>query len=145
MIFWILLIATILCIAVVVVMKVKGFDFDYHFGTSCVMILFVASLVITVSIMGGCILYNTCTTEAYTSAMDQRYKSITYQLENDMYSNDNEYGKKELYNQIQSWNEDLAKGKVMQDNFWLGIFYHHIYDQFEFIQLPERSIDDDVG
>ena len=66
---------------------------------------------------------------------EQRYESLVYQLENDLYDNDNDLGKKELYNQIQSWNEDLANGKQMQRDIWVGMFYPNIYDDFTYIEL----------
>ena len=65
----------------------------------------------------------------------QRYESLTYQLENNLYDNDNEVGKKQLYDEIRQWNEDVAHGKKMQDDIWVGIFYPHIYDEFEIIEL----------
>lgn len=68
-------------------------------------------------------------------AYKERYESLMYQLENNLYDNDNDLGKKELYNQIQEWNEDLARGKVMQNDFWFGVFYPDIYDYFEFIDI----------
>ena len=52
-----------------------------------------------------------------------------------MYDNDNEIGKKELMNQIQEWNEDLAWYKANQKDFWIGIFIPNVFDQFEFINL----------
>ena len=63
------------------------------------------------------------------------YDSLTYQLENDLYDNDNDLGKKELYNQIQEWNKDLATGKAMTHDPWLGIFWIDAYDEFDFIEL----------
>ena len=66
---------------------------------------------------------------------EQRYESLVYQLENNLYDNDNDLGKKELYNQIQSWNEDLANGKQMQRDIWVGMFYPNIYDDFTYIEL----------
>lgn len=72
------------------------------------------------------------------AANQQRYESLVYQLNNDLYDNDNDLGKKDLYNQIQEWNEYLATGKAMQHDFWLGVFYSDIYDQFEFIELNKE-------
>lgn len=69
------------------------------------------------------------------AANQQRYDSLVYQLENNLYDNDNDLGKKELYDEIQNWNEDLAKGQVMQHDIWVGWFYPNIYDGFEFIEL----------
>ena len=66
---------------------------------------------------------------------EQRYECLVYQLENDIYDNDNDLGKKELYDQIQEWNEDLASGKAMRHDPWWGIFWADYYDQFEFIKL----------
>lgn len=73
--------------------------------------------------------------DGYVASMEQRYKSLVYQLENDLYDNDNDFGKKELYDQIRDWNEDLAKNKKMQRDPWLGMFYPDIYDSFEFIKF----------
>ena len=71
----------------------------------------------------------------YVAENQQRYESLTYQYENNMFDNDNDLGKKELLNQIQEWNEDIAWYKENQKDFWIGIFIPNIYDQFEFINL----------
>lgn len=72
--------------------------------------------------------------EADIAQSNERYKSLVYQLENNLYDNDNDLGKKELYNEIREWNEDLAYYQNIQDNFWFGIFYPNVFDQFEFIE-----------
>lgn len=67
---------------------------------------------------------------------ETHYESLTYQLENNLYDNDNDIGKKELMDEIREWNEDLAYCKEIQRNFWVGIYYPNIYDNLEFIPLP---------
>ena len=64
-----------------------------------------------------------------------RYDSLVYQAEAQLYNNDNDLGKKELANQIQEWNEDLASHKKLQRDIWVGIFYPNIFDEFEFIPV----------
>lgn len=73
--------------------------------------------------------------DADIAAFEQRYESLAYQLENNLYDNDNDLGKKELYDEIRYWNEDLARRKELQRDPWIGVFYPDIYDRFEFIEL----------
>lgn len=63
----------------------------------------------------------------------QRREALVYQLENNMYSNDNEIGKFELYSQIKEFNEDLAVGKAMMDNIWIGCFFPDFYENIDYI------------
>lgn len=89
------------------------------------------AIVISLLIMGeayGC-------KDARIAVNKARYNSLVYQLENDIYDNDIDLGKRELYKEIQEWNEDLAYNRKIQKNLWIGIYYANIYDQFEFIEL----------
>lgn len=75
-------------------------------------------------------------TDASVAGWEKQYESLTYQLENNLYDNDNDIGKKKLMDEIREWNEDLAYHKEIQRNFWVGIYYPNVYDNFEFIPLP---------
>lgn len=73
--------------------------------------------------------------DAKVEKYNARYESLVYQYENNIYENDNDLGKKELMDDIQSWNEDVSYYKELQYDFWLGIYCPNIYDQFEKIEL----------
>lgn len=67
---------------------------------------------------------------------EQKRASLVYQLEHDLYDNDNDVGKKELYLEIQEWNSNLAYGKKAMDDPWIGAFYpNNLYENFDFIEL----------
>ena len=94
----------------------------------------ITCLIVTL-IMSICIIDAHVSAEAAVAVNEKRYESLVYQYENNIYDNDNDVvGKKQLFDEIQEWNEDLARYKVKQNNFWVGIFYADIFDQFEFIE-----------
>ena len=131
MIFWITLIAFVVFLALAIIFA-DSWDFEW-LGMLSAVLTFVAG--IAAAIMLIVIIVNNVGVEAKIEANKQRYDSLVYQAENNLYENDNDLGKKDLVNQIQEWNEDLAKGKVLQDDFWIGIFYADIYDEFDFIPM----------
>lgn len=73
--------------------------------------------------------------DAKIAKYQARYDSLVYQYENDIYDNENDLGKRDLMEDIEEWNTDLAYHKRIQRNFWVGIFYPNIYDYFDFIEL----------
>ena len=131
MIFWITLIA-VGVFAVLAIVFFDSLDFEWVSMLSTIIsviagIAFVVMLIVVIA--------NNVGVEASIEANKQRYESLIYQAENNLYENDNDLGKKELVNQIQEWNEDLARGKALQNDFWVGIFYADIYDEFNFIPM----------
>lgn len=126
----ILLAVTVITAVVAVVTDRSYLDImPIIFGTLSMIFGIVLAVVVILAVVAN------ISTDGFIESSKQRYNSLVYQLENNLYDNDNDLGKKELYNQIQDWNEDLAKGKALQNNFWLGAFYPDVYDQFDFIDL----------
>ena len=131
MIFWITLIAVVV-FSVLAIIFFDYYDFEWvsMLSTTIAVIAGIAFVIMLIVV----IVNNVCV-DARIESSKQRYESLIYQAENNLYENDNDLGKKELVNQIQEWNEDLARGKASQDDFWVGIFYADIYDEFNFIPM----------
>lgn len=132
MLFWLFVIVMVVGIFLIILDDRFLFDNKLAFdigGTMAVMgfLAVLASIVI--------ILFSHIGLDAKVERCNARYESLVYQYENDIYDNDNDLGKRELMNDIQSWNEDLSYRKKIQDDFWLGIYYPNIYDRFEKIDL----------
>lgn len=76
--------------------------------------------------------------QANLDTLEQTRASLVYQLENNLYDNDNDIGKKELMSEIQSFNESLAFHKKIQRDFWVGIYYANIYDNIQLIEIDKQ-------
>ena len=100
-------------------------------ATIAVALTFIALLISTIGLASVYI-----SADASVAKWETQYESLTYQLENNLYDNDNDIGKKELMDEIHEWNGNLAYCKKIQRNFWVGIYYPNVYDNFEFIPLP---------
>lgn len=134
MLFWIFVILTIGSIVWVVI--------DGALSEWCNIYLTVGFMsaicfVVSLFIIG----FNHINVDGYIDQMNVRHDSLVYQYENDIYENDNDLGKRELMTDIQNWNEDLARLREAQDDFWIGIYRPNIYDQFEFIELERQEVE----
>ena len=138
MLFW----SFIIMIVVGIICMVAGWlmyeytCFDTEWLVGCGRFLTAIGFIAAV-IAGITIIDSNAALDAKIAEKQQVYNSLVYQLENDIYENDNDLGKKNLYDQIQNYNSNLAYYKGVQDDFWLGIFYPDIYDQFEFIEYSK--------
>lgn len=133
MLFWIFV--GIFVVALVMVIVCYYLDCDVGADlTENLIIMSGIAIVVSIAIMANSYIH----ADANVAKYQKRYESLTYQYENDFYNNDNDVGKYELVFQIEYWNTDLAYRKTIQRDFWLGIYYPNIYDQFEFIKLDKE-------
>lgn len=131
MIFWIFLI--LIAISVIFLILNDKIWYEEWIDYVCWGVLIVSAIIAL--IMSIFVIDANVGIEGKIASNEQRYEALVYQVKNEIYENDNDLGKYELYNQVREWNEDLAKGKAMQNDFWFGIFYPNIFDKFEFIEL----------
>ena len=132
MLFWMTIIVMILGLILFEIL------FEHDFEISCIISgvisgLAAIALIIEIVVLSS----NYIGVNGYVHKMNARHDMLVYQYENDIYDNDNDLGKRELIEDIQNWNEDLASYRENQDDAWIGIFIPDIYDQFEFIELGD--------
>lgn len=124
-------------IIVLVLGIIGAIIFDEFDHTGLHMVSFIIAVLASIAILISVLVFagNYIGTDAKIAKNKQIYESLTYQYENAVFDEDDDVvGKKELYNQIQDWNKDLAYYQNIQDNFWVGIYYPNVFDQFEFIE-----------
>ena len=136
MILWISIAITIIS-AIVSIISFNKFSNFWDVITSISIALSVLFFVIS-AVLGVIAVSASVGSESYLASMQEKRNALVYQLENDLYDNDNDLGKKELYSEIIEYNCDVAKGKIMQDNIWVYNLYSDVYDELELIEFPEE-------
>ena len=129
MIFWLVVLSIVVFFGLAVYMEKRFCDYSGLFVVIA-LISFIVSIIMLIVII-----VNNTNVDAYVAENQMRYEMLVYQYEHDIYNNDNDLGKRDLMEDIQEWNEDLAYRRKAQDDFWVGIFYPNVHDQFEFIEL----------
>lgn len=135
MILWISIAINVISVIVSIISFNKFRDFWDVIGsisTALAVLFFIISAVLGVIAISASV-----GSESYLASMQEKRNALVYQLENDLYDNDNDLGKKELYSEITEYNCDVAKGKIMQDNIWVYNLYADVYDDLELIYFDE--------
>lgn len=151
MIFWIFVILTIVGIALYVATgKISG-KYDYReekntkfakfvyrndepiywiFGTTAVISGIVAVIMLFY------IIVSQVSVDGTMASNEQTYNALVYKAQTEAIRDEFGIVNKEYIDEVQAWNEYLAKYQSYSHNFWIGIFYpKRAYDGFEFIDL----------
>ena len=135
MIFWL----SVLILVVSIVLWIKGCkkDIDTLWMTGSLFSIIVGVAVIIMSI---CLCVEYSTVDANIAKNEEIYKAITYKVESG--SCRDEFGllSKEVLDEVQEWNKDVLYYQNIQDDFWVGIFYPNVFDQFETIDYEKYNI-----
>ena len=137
MILWISITITIISVIVLIISFNKFsnlWDVIGFISIALAVLFFIISVV-----LGAIAISASVGSESYLASMQEKRSALVYQLENNLYDNDNDLGKKELYSEITEYNCDVAKGKIMQDNMWVYNLYADVYDDLELIEFDEEE------
>lgn len=148
MLFWIFVITIVLGIALIIgVSKIsdkysqsnednnKIVEFLYYNDEPFIFTGYVIALIsgIIAVIMLTVIICSHCGIDAQVQKWRETYSALTYKLESGACRDDFGLLNKEIIDEIQHWNEDVAYKKRIQRDFWMGIFYPNVFDEFEAI------------
>ena len=140
MILWISIAITIISALVLIISLNKFSNFCVFWDTiASISIVLIVLFFVVSAVLGVIAISASVGSESYLASMQEKRNALVYQLENDLYDNDNDLGKKELYSEIIEYNCDVAKGKIMQDNIWVYNLYSDVYDDLELIEFDAEE------
>ena len=146
MLFWLCLIILIIGIGLIVIgcikwdyEKNKLFDFLYDNDDTLKLIggitTFISGFIMIIMITILCCMY--IGIDARVEQSKETFDAITYKMESGACRDEFGLLNKEVIDEIQSWNESIIYNQKMQNDFWVGVFYPNIYDQFETIDYEK--------
>lgn len=123
MLFWLFI------ILIIVGLLIRNISFDFEtFGEILVGLAGIATFISLILIIG-----QYATIDSNLEANREIYKALTYKVESDACRDEFGLLNKEVIDEIQEWNKDVRYYQNIQDNFWVGIFYPNVFDEFEMI------------
>ena len=129
MLFWITLILFVISFA----MAIFYYGYFETFGG----FMATVGLGLTLFIMLLVMLFNYIPAETQLEAIQERHDALVFKLEHEEIRDEFGLINNDILTSIRLWNEDVRKGKKLQDNFWIGIFIPDLYDEFDCIDYDE--------
>ena len=105
----------------------------YETGATIGGITCVIALVVVVSML-IVICLNHASAIGKEAGLAEKHKAITYKLESGACVDEFGLLSKEIMDEVQEYNVDVAKGKALQNSFWMGILFPDIYDDLKLIE-----------
>lgn len=139
MLFWLFIIILAVGIGLVVV---GNMDWDYKkqkflyyhdgkFEFAGSITILISGLALFICVI--CLIGQFTGVEARLEQSRERYEAITYKVESGACRDEFGLLNKEVVDEIQEWNESVSYYKSVQKDFWIGVFYPNVYDEFETI------------
>jgi hypothetical protein len=139
MLFWLFIIVGLIGVGLIVIGNIRWNSERHHFlwyhddtiGGTGIVIMLCALIAIVISLL--CICGNFMGIDADVAKYHEKYEALTYKMESGACRDEFGLLSKEVIDEIQYWNTDLTYRQNIQDDFWLGIYYPNVYDQFKTI------------
>ena len=90
-------------------------------------------------IMLICIICSHTNVEANLEKNREIYNALTYKMESTTCRDEFGFLSKEVIDEVQEWNKDVRYYQSAQDDFWVGIFYPNVFDEFETIDYESYN------
>lgn len=119
----------------------KNNPFLYHNGESIGFIGIITSIfsMIVIIIMLICIICNHTNVDANLEKHRETYDALTYKMESTTCRDEFGFLSKEVIDEVQEWNKDIRYYQAAQDDFWVGIFYPNVFDEFATIDYESYN------
>ena len=137
MLFWLAVIAFAVGIVMQIVMNKKHW-WKLEFASSFT--IFVSSIVLVIMIVILCCQY--IGVDARVEKNFEIYNAIEYKVTSGACRDELGLLSKEVIDEVQNWNKDVRYYQAVQDDFWIGIFYPNVFDQFETIDYMSYNTGD---
>ncbi len=128
MLFWIFVILVIIGLVII-----KTNCIDYLGG----LLALIGGIGVVISLIIMTLEYTTI--NPYLESNREIYKALTYKVENDVCKNEFGLLSKDVLDDIQDWNKDVRFYQNIQYDFWLGIYYPNVFDEFKTIDYESYS------
>lgn len=125
MLFWLFIISLIFGIIL--------YEVGFELLGEIISIIFGVAVIISIVILVG----QYVTIDAYLEENKETYNAITYKVESDACRDEFGLLNKEVIDEIQEWNKNVVFYKSIQKNFWVGIYYPNVFDEFEKIDYEK--------
>ena len=97
----------------------------------------ISVVVLAIMLLSLCCTY--INVDAKVAENKERYTALEYKVTSGACRDELGLLSKEVVDEVQDWNEDLVYYQNIQDNFWIGIFYPDVFDQFETIDYEKYN------
>lgn len=145
MLFWLFVIILAVGIGLIVVGSKKWdrekhyflYKHDYDIGTVGNWTTGISAVVLVIMLFILCCQH--INVDAYVEKNKEIYEGITYKVTSGACRDEFGLLSKEVIDEVQEWNKDVRFYKVAQRDFWIGIFYPNVFDQFETIDYESYN------